>query len=664
MIWTINQWQFDSAKQALKSGRLIVRLEPMQAELLLYFCQNPSLIIHRDELIEKVWHGHIITENAVNKVIAKLRKSLGDNAQNASFIVTYPKKGYKFIADVKDKSPNKNSIYRKRLIRVVVSIVVVLFIGMKIAVVSFNKEGIYFNKVTALTRGGGEEYEPAISPNGLYLSYSALENNTYHLYIKNLRTGITTKISDGIGNAGGSNWSFDGKQLIYLYTFKQQCELRLMNIKKGIVISEKRIHNCPANSYGSAIFTHRKDQIIYAERMHVDQPYYLYSLNLSKSIKIKLNQPKTIKGGNSQFDLHPIENKLLISSPDHQQWLGFYQLDLDTGKLDFLFKKNQYLCCAIWNHQGDKVITMGHHPAYGLIEMSLDGKEVNSIYEAVHQVGSPVRVEFNKTYAYSGGNYDYNIDYYNHNSKQQLQTINSSVIDELPNLSMDGQLLAFLSRRSGTSQVWTKNLATGSLKQLTKFNEHEKHYDLKWSPDNKFLAVLISNGIRIVNVNSGDNKLLKLPQQEIRGMSWFDNDYIAYSLRYNNNWQVYHYNIHTSETQQTDLNWAYINYADDKKHHAYINHQEQLFINGKLIDQVTNPRWLFQNRFDFQYHKGKIYYYDHNGNNSFGLYRMDLDKKKPVHLFDSTCAGLSVSDDGLYYCDLNSKSADIFQISQ
>jgi transcriptional activator of cad operon len=662
MNWTINQWQFDSSKQTIKTANQLVRLEPMQSELLLYFCQNTHDIIHRDKLIEQVWCNQFITENAVNKVIAKLRKSLADDVKKPRFIVTYPKKGYKFIAIVK-QSEKGNAILKSKRFKIGFGSIV-LFIIVIIAIVNFSAEENYFSKATALTRGGGEEYEPNISPDGKYLSYSALENYTYHLYIKNLQSGQTAKVSDGIGNAGGSHWSQDGTQLIYLYTNEQQCEFRLMEIVDGRVTHEKNIHNCPANSYGSAIFTHTKNQIIYAERLSVDQPYYIYSMDLTDSSKVKLRQPEAIKAGNSEFNLHPFENKLLISSPDQQQWLTFYELDLDTNELKFLFNKNQYLCCAIWNHQGNKIITMGHHPAYSLIEMSLDGKEVNTIYEATHQVGKPIRAGFNKTYIYSGGNYDYNIDYIDIETNLESPFIDSSVVDELPNLSNDGQFLGFLSRKSGTSQIWIKNIKSGLTNQLTKFNEHGKHYDLKWSPDDKRLALLISNGIKIINTASGESELLKLPHQEIKGMSWFDVNHIAYSLKKDSKWQVYHYDINDSKIQSIDSKWAYIYYDNDEKHHAYINHQQQLFIGGKAINQLNNPRWLFQNRFDFQYEDEKLYYYDHNGSGSFGLYSINLLTMNSERLFDSICSGFSILNNDIYYCNLKNKSADIFQISR
>ena len=102
-------------------------------------------------------------------------------------------------------------------------------------------------------------------------------------------------------------------------------------------------------------------------------PYELFEINLQTQLKKKLNQPEIFLGGNSQFDIHPFENKLLISSPDKQQWEGFYSLNLQTDELTLLFKQDAYICCGIWSHDGERVVLMGEYPAYQLISYDLNG---------------------------------------------------------------------------------------------------------------------------------------------------------------------------------------------------------------------------------------------------------------------------------------------------
>lgn len=100
IIYKINELLFDQRKQTLLLDLTLIQLESRQAEVLAYMCRHPNKLISRDELIEQVWQGQIVTDNAVNRVIAKLRKSLGDDAKDTEFIQTMPRKGYKFIARI------------------------------------------------------------------------------------------------------------------------------------------------------------------------------------------------------------------------------------------------------------------------------------------------------------------------------------------------------------------------------------------------------------------------------------------------------------------------------------------------------------------------------------------------------------------------------------
>ncbi|HAI73664.1 MAG TPA: hypothetical protein DCL26_15165, partial [Alteromonas australica] len=81
----------------------------------------------------------------------------------------------------------------------------------------------------------------------------------------------------------------------------------------------------------------------------------------------------------------------LISSPDKQQWEGFYQLDLETQQLSLLFKLNAYICCGIWSHDGQHVVLMGEHPARDIVQYTLDGSEKTVLFSCPLQLHRPER---------------------------------------------------------------------------------------------------------------------------------------------------------------------------------------------------------------------------------------------------------------------------------
>jgi DNA-binding winged helix-turn-helix (wHTH) protein len=82
-----------------KSG-LPLALEPKSIRLLLYLIQNRSRAIGKEELLSNIWEDVAVSDNALARVIAQLRKALGDDAKIARYIETVPTIGYRFVAEV------------------------------------------------------------------------------------------------------------------------------------------------------------------------------------------------------------------------------------------------------------------------------------------------------------------------------------------------------------------------------------------------------------------------------------------------------------------------------------------------------------------------------------------------------------------------------------
>ena len=88
-----------------KSGRVLA-LEPKSIRLLLYLIQNRSRAVGKEELLSNVWEDVAVSDNALARVVAQLRKALGDDAKVARYIETVPTIGYRFVAEVVELPPS------------------------------------------------------------------------------------------------------------------------------------------------------------------------------------------------------------------------------------------------------------------------------------------------------------------------------------------------------------------------------------------------------------------------------------------------------------------------------------------------------------------------------------------------------------------------------
>ena len=68
--------------KAFKAG-VALQLEPKTLRLLFFLIENRGLLIEKQEILDAVWSGTNVTENALAGEIGKLRKSLGDDPKDS-----------------------------------------------------------------------------------------------------------------------------------------------------------------------------------------------------------------------------------------------------------------------------------------------------------------------------------------------------------------------------------------------------------------------------------------------------------------------------------------------------------------------------------------------------------------------------------------------------
>lgn len=101
--------EFGSFRIDLGSGLLLrdgepILLRPKTWGVLLHLAQRPGQLISKQELLDAVW-GHVAVGEAVlSKSIGELRVALGDSFKKARLVETVHRRGFRFIAPVRDRS--------------------------------------------------------------------------------------------------------------------------------------------------------------------------------------------------------------------------------------------------------------------------------------------------------------------------------------------------------------------------------------------------------------------------------------------------------------------------------------------------------------------------------------------------------------------------------
>ncbi|MBE7516056.1 MAG: winged helix-turn-helix domain-containing protein [Chloracidobacterium sp.] len=100
------EFRLDADEETLYHDGERVNLKLRNVQVLLHLVENPGQIVTKQEFLDKVWGRAFVEESNLSVSIAQIRKALGDDSKNPKFIENLPKKGYRFIADVKKIEKN------------------------------------------------------------------------------------------------------------------------------------------------------------------------------------------------------------------------------------------------------------------------------------------------------------------------------------------------------------------------------------------------------------------------------------------------------------------------------------------------------------------------------------------------------------------------------
>src|SRR5215470_4967498 len=98
--YQFSDFEIDLSQHELRRLGQAVHIEPQVFDLIVHLVRNHERIVSKDELIETIWNGRIISEAALSSRINGARRALGDNGNDQAMIRTLHKRGFRFVGDV------------------------------------------------------------------------------------------------------------------------------------------------------------------------------------------------------------------------------------------------------------------------------------------------------------------------------------------------------------------------------------------------------------------------------------------------------------------------------------------------------------------------------------------------------------------------------------
>jgi DNA-binding winged helix-turn-helix (wHTH) protein len=103
--FVFGEYTLDPDRRELTRAIEPVALGPQVFDLLLYLVRHRGRVVSKEELLDAVWGGRIVSESTVTSHINAMRKAIGDSGSKQRFVRTVARKWFHFAADVQELEP-------------------------------------------------------------------------------------------------------------------------------------------------------------------------------------------------------------------------------------------------------------------------------------------------------------------------------------------------------------------------------------------------------------------------------------------------------------------------------------------------------------------------------------------------------------------------------
>ena len=96
-------FEVDLRAQELRKGGLRLKLSGQPFQVLAILLEQPGVVVTREELQKRLWPDTFVdVDHNLNTAINKIREALGDSSENPRFVQTLPRRGYRFIGQIRN----------------------------------------------------------------------------------------------------------------------------------------------------------------------------------------------------------------------------------------------------------------------------------------------------------------------------------------------------------------------------------------------------------------------------------------------------------------------------------------------------------------------------------------------------------------------------------
>jgi Tol biopolymer transport system component/DNA-binding winged helix-turn-helix (wHTH) protein len=699
-------FEADLQERVLHRNGLKVSLQNQPFEVLAALLERPGETVTSEELSRRVWPDgtYLEFEHSLSTAVLKIRRVLGDSADNPRFIETIPRHGYRFIAPVQVVSESRFAAAGtpRALRKLYWAIPPVAIAALAMAAVAYlmprGTARAELPTPAPLTTTPGWEHSPSFSPDGTRIAYTWCEEGAWEIrgncdiFVKFVGSEPSLSLTDFPWVDASPAWSPDGRLIAFLrippegmatYHVVPATSGRERKLAETFPPTSPALFGAATSWFPDGV------HLAVVVRDSPDGPHSLAVLSLETGARRALTDPAPNGLGDTALAVSPDGRRLafartgLARTPFSDIYVAGVSGDFSVKDAPRrLVAKQPAPVSLTWMPDGDAIIFSS---GGSLWRMSVTGGETRApdrVTFAGAQAADPALSRDGRRLAYSQRQVRQNIWRVELAGGSEAAGAPRALMpstreDGWPQYSPDGRQVAFVSNRSGSRQIYICDAGGSNLVRLTSLAGGVERPYPGWSPNAReivFAATVAGNtDLFVADVQGGPPRRLTFePSTEYHPQWSRDGKWVYFASDRTGERQIWKMPGGGGEAvQMTEHGGEGPFESPDGRHLFYVKAgaggAEQLWrrlLSGGGEHQVLPE--VFRGNFAMM--GERVYFIPQRdaGCDCYHLQRLDLatGKTSPVMDVRDVGGGLSVSSDGrsLLYTTVVHTSADLILV--